>query len=226
MQRDIPEVVIKRLPIYYRSLQQMAQMGKDVVSSQELAKSAGVTATQVRRDLSYFGEFGKQGKGYSVELLLSELRRILNLDRDWDVVLVGAGSLGRAVTRYPRLEQHGFRIRHVYDHNPNRINTRLNGLVVEDVSLMPEQISREGIRIAIIAVPPSSAQEVADELVRSGIKAILNYAPATIQVPDDVRVYDIDPVAAMQSLTYYLEPYESRRKRKLSSASDRIDITS
>lgn len=200
----IPDIVIRRLPIYARALGRLLEAGGQTVSSRDIALATGHTAAQVRRDLSYFGEFGKQGKGYDAQYLLAAIKGILNIKEEWKIVLVGAGPLGQAVARYRRFASNGFHISWVYDHNPERIGILLDGLIVEDVREMQSRIIHEDVKIAIIAVPDASAQRVADSLVEAGVKAILNYAPVTIQVPRDVRVYDIDPVAALQSLTYYL----------------------
>ncbi len=209
---NIPDVVIKRLPIYSRALVQILATRQRTVSSNELAMATGSTAAQIRRDLSYFGGFGKQGKGYDVERLLAAIREILNLNEQWPVVLIGAGSLGQAVARYGGFAEQGFVVRRVFDHNVDRIGMRINDLVVQDVREMAELVRQEGILVAILAVPAGAAQKVADDLAKAGVKAILNYAPSTIQVPDDVRVHDIDPVAALQSLTYYLTPSEAQAR--------------
>ncbi len=209
---NIPDVVIKRLPIYSRALVQILATGQRTVSSNELAMATGSTAAQIRRDLSYFGGFGKQGKGYDVERLLAAIREILNLNEQWPVVLIGAGSLGQAVARYGGFAEQGFVVRRVFDHNVERIGMRINDLVVQDVREMAGLVRQEGILVAILAVPAGAAQKVADDLAEAGVKAILNYAPSTIQVPDDVRVHDIDPVAALQSLTYYLSPSEGHAR--------------
>jgi redox-sensing transcriptional repressor len=210
---NIPDVVIKRLPIYLRALNQLLASGATIVSSSELALATGSTAPQIRRDLSYFGEFGKRAKGYDIVHLLDSIREILNIEEQYRVVVVGAGPLGQAIARYGGFRENGFLLSWVYDHNPERIGTRLNDIVVEDVARMPERVRSEGVRIAILAVPSAAAQEVADLLVGAGVKAILNYAPVVLRVPDDVRVYDIDPVAALQSLTYYLSPALPRLRR-------------
>ncbi len=209
---NIPDVVIKRLPIYSRALVQILAAGQRTVSSNELALATRSTAAQIRRDFSYFGGFGKQGKGYDVDRLLAAIREILNLNEQWPVVLIGAGSLGQAVARYGGFAEQGFVVRRVFDHNVDRIGMRINDLVVQDVREMAELVRQEGILVAILAVPAGAAQKVADDLAQAGVKAILNYAPSTIQVPDDVRVHDIDPVAALQSLTYYLTPSEAQAR--------------
>ena len=214
---NIPDVVIKRLPIYARALAELQDAGADLVSSSELALATGSTAAQIRRDLSYFGEFGKQGHGYDIAHLLGAIREILNINEQYRLVVVGAGPLGQAIARYGGFSEHGYHISWIYDHNPERIGTRINDVIVEDVRDMPERVRSRGVKIAILAVPAGAAQEVADTLVDAGVKAILNYAPAVLRVPADVRVYDIDPVAALQSLTYYLSPAPPRRPGRFSS---------
>ncbi len=217
---NIPEVVIKRLPIYARVLNELLESGATVVSSSDLALATGSTAAQIRRDLSYFGEFGKQGKGYDVVHLLEAIREILNVNEQYRVVVVGAGSLGQAIARYEGFRHNGFLLSWVYDHNPERIGKRLSDdMVVEDVAHMAERVRNEGVKIAILAVPASAAQDVTETLVEAGVKAILNYAPVVLRVPDDVRVYDIDPVAALQSLTYYLSPTLPRSRGNRSNSS-------
>ena len=210
---NIPDVVIKRLPIYARALSELLLSGAEIVSSSELAIATGSTAAQIRRDLSYFGEFGKQGKGYDSIHLLDAIREILNITQQYRVVIVGAGPLGQAIARYSGFSENGFHLSWVYDHNPDRIGTRLGDIVVEDVRHMPARIRAEQVKVAIMAVPAAAAQEVADTLVDAGVKGILNYAPVILRVPADVRVYDIDPVAALQSLTYYLDPAPPRLRR-------------
>lgn len=210
---NIPDIVIKRLPIYARALSEILLSGARMVSSNELALATGSTAAQIRRDLSYFGEFGKQGKGYDVGHLLNAIRQILNINAEYRVVIVGAGLLGQAIARYNGFRENGFLLSWMYDHNPERIGMRVGDIVVEDVADMPQRVREEDVKIAILAVPPAAAQEVTELLVDCGIRAILNYAPAVVRVPDDVRVYDIDPVAALQSLTYYLSPSVPRPRR-------------
>lgn len=202
---DIPDIVIRRLPIYVRTLRTIADSGVANVSSDELAELIGVTAAQIRRDLSYFGKFGKQGKGYEVAMLVDEIRRILNLDRRWDVALVGYGHLGQAIAAYKGFEPYSFRIAAIFDRNPERIGTYDdNGVqIMSDADITPV-VRQLGIRLGIVAVPAEAAQEVANALVAGGVGAILNYAPAILRVPPDVWVREIDPTGAMQSMTYYL----------------------
>jgi redox-sensing transcriptional repressor len=202
---EIPDIVIRRLPIYVRTLKRMDDAGVATVSSDELADEIGVTAAQIRRDLSYFGKFGKQGKGYEVANLVSEIEHILNLDREWDVALVGFGHLGQAVAAYRGFESSAFHIAAVFDREPENIGTTTPGgvRIMSDADIT--RVVREmGIRMGIVAVPTASAQDVANALVAGGVTAILNYAPVILRVPHDVWVREIDPTGAMQSMTYYL----------------------
>lgn len=212
--QDIPDVVIRRLPIYARSLAYLEQEGVKSVSSQELGERIGVTAAQIRKDLSYFGEFGKQGIGYDVKLLLGHIRRILGLTEEWEVALVGVGHLGEAIAE--GLGQHfrsrGILITALFDTDPNKIGKQINGLTIQDDSEMIGTISQRNIRLAIVAVPPQRAQEVVDMLVEAGVRGILNYAPTVVQVPENVWVRYIDPVALLHSMTYYLAREEERRR--------------
>jgi redox-sensing transcriptional repressor len=205
---DIPDIVIRRLPIYARSLQFLSSEGVETVSSGDLGARLGVSAAQIRRDLSYFGEFGKQGKGYNVDYLLEQIGGILGLDREWPVALVGLGHLGRAVLHYEGLSAQGFCFRALFDHNPEKIGQRVGELQIHDMADMAEIIGRENIKMAIMAVPAHGAQEAANALVESGIRAILNYAPIIVQVPRHVKIRHIDPVVALQSMTYYLTEHD------------------
>ncbi|MBA3468205.1 MAG: redox-sensing transcriptional repressor Rex [Herpetosiphonaceae bacterium] len=206
----IPDVVVRRLPIYARSLAYLAEEGVRSVSSQELGERIGVTAAQIRKDLSYFGEFGKQGIGYNVEYLLGHIRRILGLNEAWPVVLVGAGHLGRAIARYEGFRSRGIDIVGVFDADPTKIGMELGKLRVQPNTDLPAMIRQQHIRLAIVAVPAHLAQEVVDGLVENGVQGILNYAPVVVQVPEGVWVRHIDPVALLHSMTYYLAREEER----------------
>lgn len=203
MPLEIPEVVIDRLPVYFRLLTGLQARGIGVVSSQELGDALGVTPAQIRKDLSYFGRFGKQGRGYSVDRLAEELRLILGLDRRWKVVLVGAGRLGRAVASYRGFEPQGFDIIATYDVNPEA-RAPIDELEVRDVARLDDDLRVERVDIGIVAVPATEAQAVIDRLVAGGVTAILNYAPIAAQVPPHVEVRQIDPVLALQGMTYHL----------------------
>lgn len=201
----IPDIVIRRLPIYARSLQYLVHDGLETVSSSELGTRLGVSAAQIRRDLSYFGEFGKQGKGYNVAYLLDQINLILGLNHDWPMALVGLGHLGRALLHYDELAERGFCIKALFDHNPAKVGTQIGDLTIHSIEELPTVLAREDIHMAIIAVPARGAQEVAGALVEAGVRAILNYAPIVVQVPSRVKIRHIDPVVALQSMTYYLE---------------------
>lgn len=206
-----PDVVIRRLPLYARSLRYLLQEGVTSVSSQELGDRINVTAAQIRKDLSYFGEFGKQGIGYDVEKLLNQIERILGLNQEWPVALVGVGHLGQAIARYEGFRSQGIRIAALFDSDPNKVGTSINGMPIQEDDQIAQVVRDQEIKLAIVAVPASRAQEVADMLVSAGVRAILNYAPVVIQVPEDkVWVRHIDPVAVLHSMTYYLAREEER----------------
>lgn len=201
----IPDIVIRRLPIYVRTLRDLRAQGLASVSSDELADHIGVTAAQIRRDLSYFGKFGKQGKGYDVAFLADMIGHILGLDRQWDVALAGLGNLGRAIAHYRGFIPSSFRIAAIFDRNEDHVGQEVDGLTVQRPDRIADEIARLGIKIGIIAVPAAAAQDVADQMVTGGVRAILNYAPVVLKVPPAVTIREIDPVGAMQSMTYYLD---------------------
>jgi redox-sensing transcriptional repressor len=200
----IPDIVIGRLPIYLRALQRMAQEGRQVTSSQELGERLGISAAQIRKDLSQFGEFGKQGTGYQIEFLVEKLRQILHVDRDWNVAVVGAGDIGSAVARYKGFANRGFCVTMIFDSDPEKVGTQVGEFTVQDSAQMVEVIRESEIQVAMVAVPAAQAQEVADKLVEAGVRAILNYAPLSLNVPPDVHVQYIDPAIHLQRMTYYL----------------------
>lgn len=204
MPLEIPEVVIDRLPMYYRLISRIADQGRKVVSSQELGDELDVTPAQIRKDLSYFGRFGKQGRGYSVQRLYDELRLILGLDRRWTVVVVGIGRLGRAVASYPGFEGQGFDIVARYDSDPNVIGTEVDGELVRDVAHLEQDLKISPVDIGIVTVPARYAQEVVDVLTRGGVQAILNYTPTRVQHPEAIELKNINPVLFLQSMTYHL----------------------
>ncbi len=201
---NIPAIVVARLPLYLRSLNLLAEAGVTVISSAELGARLGITPAQIRKDLSFFGEFGKQGTGYDVLYLRDKLKEILHLDRQWPVVLVGAGDLGRAIAQHGGLSERGFRIVAIFDREPQKIGQTIGDVEVENIDLLPIIVRRRKLQIAIVAVPAQQAQRAADALVASGIKAILSYAPIRLHVPDTVQVRYIDPVIALQEMTFYL----------------------
>lgn len=206
MADDIPDIVIGRLPIYLRALSRLAQEGeKTTTSSQELGEQLGISSAQIRKDLSHFGEFGKQGTGYHIDYLIEQLRRILHLDREWPVVLIGAGFLGHALASYGGFEHRGFRIAWIFDNDPQKVGKDIGGITVQSVDKLEKTIRREKARIAILAVPASAAQQLTDRLIEAGITAILCYAPISIVAPDGIQVQYSDPVVQLQRMTYYLD---------------------
>lgn len=200
---SVPDIVVGRLPLYLRALEEMASRGKEITSSQELGESLGISSAQIRKDISHFGEFGKQGMGYNIAYLAGELRRILRLNKIWDVALVGAGHLGTAVANYGGFVDRGFRVVAVYDNDKDLIGTRAGPLEIHDTAIMVEDIRSRGIRVAMMAVPASEAQAVAEKLVEAGVEAILCYAPTSIFLDKGVKVQYIDPVLHLQHMTYY-----------------------
>ena len=200
----IPDIIIGRLPIYLRALQRMAEEGKQTTSSQELGERVGISAAQIRKDISQFGEFGKQGTGYRIPFLTDKLREILKVNRIWDVAVIGAGELGHALANYQGFVNRGFRIAMVFDNDPAKVGQQIGNFTIQDTTALVESIRGAGIQVAMLTVPDSSAQQVTDLLVQAGIKAILNYAPITLSVPEDVRMQHIDPATHLQRMTYYL----------------------
>jgi redox-sensing transcriptional repressor len=205
VKQEIPDIVIGRLPIYLRGLQYMKSEGKLTASSLELSAKVGLSATQIRKDLSQFGGFGKQGTGYDIPFLIDRLREILNMERTWAVAVVGMGDVGHALARYPGFRNSGFRVAMVFDNSPAKVGMQVGDFTIRDTSEIVAAIGDSGIRLAMLCVPASSAQAVTDLLVKAGIKAILNYAPINLSVPADVQVQYIDPSVGLQRMTYYLE---------------------
>lgn len=203
--KPIPDIVVGRLPLYLRALTFLAEEGREVTSSQELGDRLGISSAQIRKDLSNFGEFGKQGMGYEIPFLRQQLKRILRLEQEWDVALVGAGDLGHALIHYQDFIEKGFCIAAVFDRDPQKIGQKLAHLEIYDAEAMPVIIQDRRLEIAIIAVPAVQAQAVADTIIEAGIRAILNYAPITLSVPPHVRVQNIDPVIRLQHMSYYLD---------------------
>ena len=201
----VPDVVVSRLPLYLRDLTQLQAQGSEVVSSRELGTRLGVTPAQIRKDLSYFGRFGRQGRGYNIRYLIQELRQVLGLDREWNTALVGVGRLGRAILNYPGFRTQGFHIVAAFDSNPEAVGQRMSDLVVQSMSELEEAIRSRAVDIVILAVPATQAQTVVDRLAKCAVRAILNYAPVRVQTPREMQVRDIDPVLALQSMTFYLK---------------------
>ncbi len=207
----ISESTVRRLSHYYRVLEEVAAEGKRMISSHLLAEREGITSAQVRKDLSYFGSFGRRGLGYNVEHLRTEIRGILGLDRRWRVALVGAGHIGSALLAYRGFADQGFDVVAVYDADPARIGTTVDGLVVQPIA---ELSSAGGYDIGVIATPLRAAQEVADALVAAGVRGILNFAPRKLRIPAELALRTVDMTMEFESLSFALsKPGGPRRRR-------------
>jgi redox-sensing transcriptional repressor len=200
----IPDIIIGRLPIYLRALQRLADKGIHNTSSQELGEIIGISAAQIRKDISQFGEFGKQGTGYSIPFLIERLQSILKVNRVWDVIIVGMGDMGHALARYNGFVNRGFHVTMLFESDPKKIGQKVNGIEIFGTDVMAEKVKQNKIKVAMLTVPASVAQEVTDQLVKAGVKAILNYAPLHLNVPKDVHVQHIDPATHLQRMTFYL----------------------
>ncbi len=203
--REIPDIIISRLPVYLRALRRMQAQAQQTTSSQELGEQVGISAAQIRKDLSQFGEFGKQGTGYNIAFLVDKLREILQVERAWDVALVGMGDMGHALARYQGFSDRGFRVALVFDNDPQKIGKQVGAYIVRDARELGKVIQEAGIKVAMVCVPAAVAQEVTNQLVEAGVKAILNYAPISLSVPAGVRVQYLDPSIGLQRMTYYLD---------------------
>lgn len=203
--RQIPQATAKRLPLYYRFLNNLNQQGKTRVSSQELSKAVKVDSATIRRDFSYFGALGKKGYGYNVEYLLGFFRKTLDQDEVTEVALIGVGNLGTAFLHYNFMRNNNTKIVMAFDADPEKIGTEVDGIPVYDIADLEEKIN--DIHVAILTVPAEEAERIAGKLVKKGISGILNFTPARITVPDHVRVHHIDLAIELQSLVYFLKHY-------------------
>ncbi len=202
--QKIPEMTIRRLSLYTRCLVQLEEDGKKTISSLALAERFNLNSAQVRKDLAYFGEFGVRGIGYYVSGLKAELQKILNLDREWQVALVGYGNLGSALFRYKGFAKQGFRISAIFDDDPAKAGRTVDGVTILPMMDLAREVKARSLQIAIVAVPAESAQAVTDKLVAVGIKGILNFAPSRIKVGKDVRLKNVDLAIELETLSFYL----------------------
>ncbi|RMI01707.1 MAG: redox-sensing transcriptional repressor Rex [Calditrichaeota bacterium] len=203
-ERKISESTIRRLSKYYRSLEQLEEQGVDTVSSEQLAEMDGITSAQVRKDLSFFGTFGKRGLGYDTKALKERIGEILGLNRTWRVAIVGAGNIGRALVKYQEFRKQGFLVTLILDSDPEKIGTSVGDLTVQDTREMETLVREHNIDIAILAVPAFAAQSVADRLIKAGIRAILNFAPVSIKAPAHVQVKNENTAIEIEALSYFL----------------------
>lgn len=200
----VPSATVSRLVTYLRILSQLENQGVKKTSSEHLADEAQVSAFQVRKDLAYFGRFGTRGAGYTVPTLRRELRRILGLTRPWSAAIIGVGRLGEAILDYPHFGDYDFALKGAFDTNPSKVGLELAGVRVSHVDDLPQVVREKGIDIGLIAVPQQAAQEAADALVRAGIKGILNFAPTILEVPGEIHVENVDFMASLKRLSFYI----------------------
>ncbi|MBA3670939.1 MAG: redox-sensing transcriptional repressor Rex [Gemmatimonadaceae bacterium] len=202
--KRIADSTVRRLSIYLRFLEEFEERGLATVSSDELARRGGTTSAQVRKDLSFFGSFGKRGLGYSVPELSGALRQILGLEREWRIVIIGAGKIGAALAQYRGFGQRGFSIVAAYDTNPDKIGRFLEGTEIRDMRRLEHDIPADRPEIVILAIPSEDAQEVLDLLVRAGVRAVLNFAPAQLNAPADVTVRNVNMAMELEALSFAL----------------------
>jgi redox-sensing transcriptional repressor len=202
--KRIADSTVRRLSMYLRYLEDLDTQGQETASSDELAHLCGTTPAQVRKDLSFFGSFGKRGLGYPVHELTAHLREILGLEREWKVVIIGAGKIGAALANYRGFRQRGFRIVGVYDNDPKKIGQPWGEAIVHDMADLVQDIRREEAPIAVLAIPSEDAQDVVDHLVDAGIRAILNFAPAQITVPPHVSLKSVNMAMELEGLSFAL----------------------
>lgn len=200
--QSVPSPVVWRLSLYLRQLQSLGAAGVEKISSRNLAERLQVTDAQVRKDLAYFGQFGRPGVGYRVAPLINRLRHILGTDRTWQVILVGAGDLGRALLRYRGFRQKGFDLIAAFDVSGEIIGTKVGDITVRHVDQMARLVRKWGVKLAVVAVPPGAAQEVTDRLCELGIKGILNFAPTTLRTASDVHVRQVDLAAHLEQISF------------------------
>lgn len=202
--KHIADSTVRRLSAYLRFLEDFEQRGLLTISSEELAKQGGTTSAQVRKDLSFFGSFGKRGLGYSVPELAGRLREILGLGKEWRVVIVGAGKIGAALVQYRGFRQRGFNILAAYDSNPDKIGHKLEGIPVRDIEQLEKDIPCEKPDIVVLTVPSDQAQGVVDRVVKAGVRAILNFAPTQLHAPADVAVKTVNMAMELEGLSFAL----------------------
>jgi len=200
----VPNPAVRRLSLYLRQLEALSRKEQTTISSKQLGESLGLTDAQVRKDLAYFGQFGHAGIGYRVDELIGKVKQILGTDKIWNVLLVGAGNLGRALLAYKGFDAKGFRICAVFDTDPAKVGKKQGSFVIQSPNALAETIQRENIRLAIIAVPADAAQDVADQLVRAGIRGLLNFAPVSLTVPPEVAINAVDLAVQLEQISFHL----------------------
>lgn len=212
MNKKVPEGVISRLFIYLREITELTKMNIHTISSAELGERTNLSDAQVRKDLGYFGQFGVSGAGYNTDELKAALEKILGKDSTWNVAVVGAGHLGSALLAYPGLKERGLNIVAAFDVDARKIGKQVKDIIVQSIDELSRAIPAKKISIGIIAVPAKEAQGVADKLIKAGVECILNFAPATLIVPDSVKVKDVDLSRELETLSYFLVKREEMKK--------------
>lgn len=207
-EQRIPQGVVERLPAYLSVLLHLRGEGSSTVSSARLSELAEVNAAQIRRDLAYFGQFGKRGVGYDISLLTDQIQHILGSDHVQRIAIVGAGNLGSALARYDGLRTRGFTVAALFDSSPRKVGQRVGDLIVRDIDELERVVAEQGIRFGVIAVPADVAQQVADRLCQAGIRVIVNYSTAFVDVSDGVTLHNTDPVRELLHTLYYLSRAE------------------
>jgi len=205
MENKIPRIIIGRLPLYLRALIRLQKDGYGYASSHELGKLLDISAAQIRKDLSHFGELGKRGKGYEIDFLICKLNQILNTENVWKMVVIGAGDLGSGLARYRGFLNRGFQVSAIFDKDPQKVGRKIGNLVAKDIREMNDYVKENEIKIAVLAIPAEYAHDVIDDLVNAGITAILNYAPIYIKTPEGVQIEHIDPAVHLQKLSYFIK---------------------
>ena len=213
-ERNVPSVVIRRLPRYYRYLGELMEEGIERISSNELSARMKVTASQIRQDLNNFGGFGQQGYGYNVKYLYTEIARILGIDRQHNLIIIGAGNLGQAIANYTNFEKRGFMIKGMFDINPRLIGLVVRGVEIRGIDDLEQFIIDNEVQIAALTIPKSKAPEIAERLVKAGIKAIWNFAHTDLNVPDDVVVENVHLSESLMRLSYRVCSMQDERERK------------
>jgi redox-sensing transcriptional repressor len=198
----IPNPAVKRLSLYLRQLEAFKRKDRRTISSKQLGESLNLTDAQVRKDLAYFGQFGHPGIGYRVDDLIGQVKRILGTDKVWNVLLVGAGNLGRALMAYKGFNAKGFRLTHVFDANPQLAGKRVAQFTVQPMGELAETIQKDQVRLAMIAIPADNAQAVVDQLVAAGIRGILNFAPTSVTVPPHIALNAVDLSVQLEQLSF------------------------
>lgn len=203
-ERSIPKETIERLPLYLRCLEKIIDDGEVNISSDNFSEKLNLNSAQVRKDLSYFGDFGTRGVGYETETLAQKIRSILHLNKKWGMALAGAGNIGSALLTYQGFNERDFEVKIAFDKNPELIGKEINGVRIENAENMEQCIKEEKIKLGIITVPADSAQAVANDMIDAGVEGILNFAPTLLDLPKEIQLAQVDITKKLEQLVYYL----------------------